>query len=142
MARKDVEVVIYDTVVTAMSQPGGMVWKWANQKSQRTRTTARRMCPVRTGRLRSTVDSFYEGSTRDQVKVGVSAGGPEAPYAKFVIFGTAERYIDNRIYPQNGKGLGPLPASANHKGRYRAWVTGQDANDFLSDALEEVMATL
>jgi hypothetical protein len=142
MARSDIDVVIYDSVVTAMSQPGGMVWKWANQKSQRTRTTARRMCPVRTGRLRSTVSSFYEGSTRDQVKVGVSAGGPGAPYAQYVIFGTARTGYDDRIYSRHSRALGPLPASANHKGLYREWVSGQDPNDFLSRALEEVMATL
>jgi hypothetical protein len=141
MARKDIDVVIYDSVVTAMSQPGGMVWKWANQKSQRTRTTARRLCPVRTGRLRSTVDSFYEGSTRDQVKVGVSAGGPDAPYAKFVIFGTALHDPDRRI-ENRGSVIAHLPQHPNHAGTVRNWVTGQDPNDFLTDALEEVMATL
>jgi hypothetical protein len=140
MAR-DIEVVIYDTVVTAMSQPGGMVWKWARQKSVRTGNTARRMCPVRTGALRSTINSFYEGSTRDQVKVGVSAGGPDAPYAKFVIKGTGQRNIDRKIHRTGGGPLGPLPPWPGH-GTHVMWVTGQDANDFLSDALEEVMATL
>jgi hypothetical protein len=142
MARKDIEVVIYDSVVTAMSQPGGVVWRWARQKSTRTGNTARRMCPVRTGALRSTINSFYEGSTRDQVRVGVSAGGPQAPYAKFVIKGTAMRFSDNRIYPNGSLSLGPLPDSPYHAGRYRAFVSGQDPNDFLSRALEEVMATL
>jgi hypothetical protein len=141
MAHRDVEVVIYDSVVTAMSQPGGMVWKWARQKSIRTGNTARRMCPVRTGALRSTINSFYEGSTRDQVKVGVSAGGPQAPYARFVIKGTGQRNIDRKIYRKDGGPLGPLPWSPYH-GTHAQWVTGQDANDFLSDALEEVMATL
>jgi hypothetical protein len=140
MAR-DIEVVIYDSVVTAMSQPGGVVWKWARQKATRTGNTARRYCPVRTGALRSTIDSFYEGSTRDQVKVGVSAGGPDAPYAKFVIKGTGHNDFLRRIYSDDGGPLGPLPFSSYH-GTHAMWVTGQDANDFLSDALEEVMATL
>jgi hypothetical protein len=141
MARHDIDVVIYDTVITSMSQPGGLVWRWARQKSQRVQTLAKAECPVVTGRLRSTIHSFYEGSTRDQVKVGVSAGGPGAPYAKFVIKGTGARNIDRRIYRTDGGPLGPLPVSAFH-GTHAQWVTGQHPNDFLSDALDQVMDTL
>jgi hypothetical protein len=144
---KDIDVVIYDDVITAMSQPGGMVWRWALQKSQRTKTTAKALCPVQTGRLRASITSFYEGATRDQVHVGVSAGGPGAPYAKFVIKGTKNLAVfgragesQGRIYPQWGKAL-HMPADSNGS-RFRAWSKGQAPNPFLQEALEIVMATL
>ena len=141
MAR-DIEVVIYDTVVTAMSQPGGMVWKWARQKSTRTGNTARRYCPVRTGALRSTITSFYDGSTRDQVKVGVSAGGPGAPYARFVIKGTGWPPGDRQIHAEPGQYFRIKEFGINGRPLVTRAIRGQDPNDFLSRALEEVMATL
>lgn len=138
MAYREIDVVIYDTVITAMNLPGGMVWKWARQKSQRVSTTAKFLAPKRTGALARSVTSFYEGSSRDQTVVGVSAGGPSAPYAIYVVKGTGGH--ENYIFPE-GKAF-KLPPSAGRVGLYRAWVRGQEANDFLSEALEDVMATL
>lgn len=143
----DIDVVIYDSVITAMSQPGGMVWRWARQKSQRVATVARAECPVQTGKLRSTINSFYEGSTRDSTIVGVSAGGPQAPYAKFVIKGTKNLAVfgkggvsQGRIYPQFGKALRMPPDGQGSA--FRAWSRGQAPNPFLQEALEQVMDTL
>lgn len=63
--------------------------RWALERvGQDIHVDARRMCPVRTGRLR---DSIYS-----KVEDWVLTVGARAPYARYVEFGT--RYIDPRYF--------------------------------------------
>ena len=65
------------------------VWKCMNTVCRDTVARAKELCPVRTGRLRS---SIYGHVSRNLVmKVGATA-----PYAKFVEFGT--RYMAPRAF--------------------------------------------
>lgn len=140
----DVVVVIYDNRITAMNYPGGMIWRWAFQKSRRIERLAKLYAPKRTGRLAESVSSHYTGSSRDNTIMTVSAGGPRAPHAIYVIKGTKDFQGRTRlgrfaprgyIYPTHSRALN-LPWGP------RARVRGQAANDFLSRAMGDVIRTL
>lgn len=135
MATTHVDVIVYDSAITAMVYPGGLVWRWANQKSRRVATLAKANAPKRTGQMAASISSYYVRSERDQVEVGVSADSPAA----WVHEGTA-RNGTGYIYP-DGRFL-RLPAEAGHPVTYLRRVRGQAAQPFLEDALEAVIRTL
>lgn len=129
----EVEVVIYDSVITAFSLPGGIVWRYGYQKAQRTERVARGNIKSRSGYLAAHTHARYEGSRRDQAIMVVES---EADYAVYVhegthgpIMSTNHRFL--RLSPGGGYGV-----------VYARQVAGQRANPYLRDALEEVMATV
>lgn len=123
------EVVIYDSVITAWSLPGGMVWRWGFQKARRTATLAKANVNSRSGHLAASISAYYEGSDRDSATMGVSA---DTPYAVYVHEGT-----QGPIEPTQHKYLKLQPG-----GNYALQVDGQTGNPFLMDALETVIRTL
>ena len=87
MASVEIEITGAEEFARTMEQVNHFVQRQVRGKLEKLgidiHAAARRMCPVRTGRLRDSIYSKVEDWT---LKVGASA-----PYAKYVEFGT--RYI-------------------------------------------------
>lgn len=127
-----VRVIVYDSVITAWSLPGGMTWRYARQKAQRTGTLGRAFAPKRSGQMAAGVESHYEGSTRDSVSMVVSAPAPALwvhEGTQGPIRPTAGTYL--RLKPGGGYGV-----------VYAKEVRGQRANPFLAEALDVVIASV
>lgn len=92
-----------------------------------------------TGRLRESVRSETKGyPVTRTVVVRVLAGGAEAPYARYVIEGTAEDGL-GYIYPTTSRYF----RTFEYHGRLhyrRTHVRGQRANPFLQEATRDVLA--
>lgn len=129
----DVQIIIYGSVIASWSLPGGMVWKWARQRAVRIERIAKMNAPVRSGELRRSITSEYEGSLPYQVIMNVYA---DAEHGLWVHEGTT-----GPIRPLYGKimTLPPYGAYPQVKARF---VRGQDANPFLADALDTVIRDL
>lgn len=137
MATSTVTVVVYDSVITAMSLPGGMVWRYGFQKARRTATLARAGAPKRTGQMAASIDAEYEGSERDSATMRVSADAP----ALWVHEGTQGSNPDEKNIKPRGKYL-RLSPGGGYGVVYAKAVRGQKAQPFLTDALEAVIRTV
>jgi hypothetical protein len=125
-------VIIYDPVLTAMSEPGGMVWKWAYQRSRKVERLAKTFAPKATGNMARQITSSY-----DKVPNGV------------VMYVESPAWYS--IYPHEGTSpwVNPtkmrIPPGAGTKGgrpTYTYFRRGQRAKPFLTDALITVMRDL
>jgi len=133
-----VRIVIYDSVITAMNQPGGTVWRWAHQKSQRVATLARANCPKRSGELRASIFSEVEASSRNETHMAVSAN---TDYAAYVHEGTFP-YGPTRPVAVRTQPYMRLPPYGRHGWKSKLIVDGQKGQPFLRDALEDIIGTL
>jgi hypothetical protein len=145
----DVEVVIYDHKIEAMTAPGGMVFKWAYQRRKRVERIARQLCPVRSGNLRDSIEGEYT-KVPGGVVMYVRAGGLSTitqngrSYAEYVHNGTLDKLIVPHA-PNPYMILKPGYSSKtgiSYGRRRRRWVYGQDPQPFLSQALYVVMQDL
>lgn len=132
----DVEVIIYDSAITAMSLPGGQVWRYGFQKARRTERLAKANVRSRSGYLASQIHAFYEGSQRDQATMVVSA---DTEYAAAVHEGSGD--AEGLIHPTHHRFL-RIDEGGGFGVSYHRSVRGQRANPFLTDALEAVIGTL
>jgi hypothetical protein len=134
--------VVYDSKITAMSLPGGQVWRWAYQRRQRVLHLAKLRCPQgKTGRLRESITAYYDpAAPRDHIIMQVAA---ETPYAAAVHEG-AEPHL---IYPSKSP---RLVFWWEREGRKFVGRVGQPVHHpgirhpqpFLREALEAVMRDL
>jgi hypothetical protein len=129
----DVDLVIYDSKIIAMSLPGGQTWRWARQRRARVERLAKMNVRSRSGELSRSIHGYYEPAPPNQVIMEVHA---EAPHALWVHEGT-----DGPITSESGARM-YLPPYGPWSGRRVHQVRGQQANPFLADALEEVMLDL
>ena len=77
-------VIDTEAVAREMSEEGGGLVKWITTKSLQVERRAKELCPVDTGRLRSSITSQIE---RDGATI-VGVVGTDVEYASFVEFGT------------------------------------------------------
>lgn len=123
----EVTVVVYDSRITAMSMPGGMVFRYTERLTESTVSYAKAFAPKRTGRMagqiRKDVRPLRSG-TVGRVRSPV-------PYSVYVHEGTGPF-----IYPKTGRYLS-IPQSRYSTGRrkLRPFVRGQEANPFLVRAM-------
>lgn len=145
----DVEVIIYDGKIEAMTAPGGMVFKWAYQRRKRVERIARQLCPVRTGNLRDSIEGEYT-KVPGGVVMYVRAGGLTTitqngrSYSEYVHNGTHDKAIVPK--PPNQfmllrPGISKKTGVAYGRVKKRR-VGGQDPQPFLSQALYTVMRDL
>lgn len=133
----DVEIVIYDSAIAAMSLPGGSVWKFAHQRRTRVERIAKSTAPVRTGDLRAGIYATFEPAKPKNVIMEVHSG---AGHSLWVHEGTKNNGL-GYIRPRNAKRL-ILPAGYGHRRHSLKKVHGQRANPWLRRALQEVMRDL
>jgi hypothetical protein len=123
-------VVIYEPVLTAMSSPGGSVFKWAYQRRKRVERLAKLYAPKATGNMARQITSSYEKVPNGVIMYVTSP----AWYSIYPHEGTAPyvHYKKMRIPPLNKTGR-PIYTYAR---------AGQRAKPFLTQALDTVMADL
>ncbi|HEU4911402.1 MAG TPA: hypothetical protein VFV76_05860, partial [Actinomycetes bacterium] len=134
----DVEVVIYDGKIEAMTAPGGMVFKWAYQRRKRVERIAKQLCPVRSGNLRDSIEGEYT-KVPNGVVMYVRAGGLSTitqngrSYAVYVHEGTEGLITAHppKPYMVLRPGISKKTGVAYGRLRKKA-VAGQDAQPFLS----------
>lgn len=139
-------VFIYDSKITAMSHPGGMVWKWAYQRRKRVEHLAKVKAPKRTGRLARSISGDYN-KVPNGVVMHVTA---TADYSIFVHEGTGHwvgrpDIRSKRMLDRRGRSPAKMhlqPAWGGHPEMWRATVRGQEPQPFLEDALDTVMRDL
>lgn len=131
-AHGEVTVVVYDSKITAMNLPGGMVYRYTDNKTESVLRAAKAFAPKRTGRLVGGIRKDVRTTSRDRVIGRVRSTAPhstwvhEGTYGPIEARGTAEH------------GMMRLPA---WKGAppgvtiLRQRVAGQRANPFLTRAL-------
>lgn len=137
----EVTVVIYDSKITAMNAPGGMVYRYTDNKTKAGVRFAKAFAPKRSGNLANKIEPDVRQTSRDRVVGRVRS---RARYSTWVHEGTVQFGL---IYPKNGKYLS-IPRTSAHawnvKGHGRIlkpFVHGQTANPFLERALRAAMAT-
>lgn len=132
-----IRIVVFDTAIHAMFQPGGMVYEEARESAQEIAFLARLDAPSRTGELAASIRIASERrASRTMVGFYVRA---DAPYAYYVHEGTSDifagemGYLLVPAYPEMGpRGVAPKVV--------RDSVAGQDSQPFLSTNLEYVMS--
>lgn len=132
-----VRIVIFETAIHAMFQPGGMVYEETKDAAREVKFLAELDAPSRTGELRASIRIASERrASRTMVGYYVRA---DAPYAYFVHEGTNDieaaegSYMLVPRFPE----YGPRGVSPKVK---RDSVAGQEANPFLANNLRYVMA--
>lgn len=131
-AQGEVFVVVYDSKITAMNMPGGMVYRYIDNKTKGVVRAAKTFVPKRTGHLANTIRKDVRQTSRDRVIGRVRA---TARYSKWVHDGTRTPIVTQGTA---WHGLMRLPAykgAPPGKTILRARVRGQDANPFLARAL-------
>lgn len=85
-------------------------------------------CPVDTGDLVSTIRTRFPGGLRGYVVVGGKGAFGDAPYWRYVEWGTAPHWIDSH---------GPWPLRDEHGNVFgrRVWHPGTQATHFMSRAV-------
>lgn len=132
----DVRVVIYGAAITAMSLPGGMIYRWTARRVDRIETLATVTAPRRTGAMAASISTDKRKIGRPRhVVMTVNADAPAA----WVHEGTAGgRY--GWIYPTHSRKLHLQPAWGGWPESLQDRVHGQDPQPWLADALRTVMA--
>lgn len=125
-------VIIYDPVLTAMSHPGGMVFKWAYQRNKKVERLAKLYAPKDTGNMARQITSSYQKVPNGVVMYVESP----AKYSIYPHEGTQDykHWKKMRIPP----GVG----TKGHRPVYTYFRRGQRAKPFLTDALRAVMGAL
>lgn len=84
-------------------------------------------CPVDSGDLVSTIKTRYPGGLRGYVTVGSGGTFGDAPYWKYVEYGTAPHWINSH---------GPWPLRDDHGNVFgrRVWHPGTQAQPFMRSA--------
>lgn len=127
----EVRVVVYDSVITAMSEPGGMVFKWAYQRRQKVERLAKTLAPKRTGHMASKISASYDKVPNGVVMYVTSP----VHYSAWVHEGTRPFLSENKMFiPPNP----PFWPNAS----YVYFRRGQRAQPFLRQALEVVIHSL
>jgi hypothetical protein len=135
----EVTVVVYDSKITAMNAPGGMVYRYADNKADATVRFAKAFAPKRSGRLAGGISKELRQTSKDRVVARIRS---RARYSTWVHEG-----VPGLIYPKNGRYLSiprtkAHPWNATGHGRIlKPFVRGQTANPFLERALRAGMAT-
>lgn len=132
-----VRIVIFETAIHAMFQPGGMVYEEAKESAQEVAFLAKLDAPKRTLELANSIRIASERrASRTMVGYYVRA---DAPYALYVHEGTDDikaaegSYMLVPRWPEYGpRGVAPKVA--------RDSVAGQPATPFLSNNLRYVMS--
>lgn len=124
-------VVIYDSAITAMTAPGGDVYRYAHRKGQRTTLLAKMNAPKRSGALVRGIRMDIRKTGRDRVVVRVRS---QAAHSLFVHEGTT-----GPIYAHNPRGLWVPRRKYGTSRRWRESVNGQKANPFLTRAMDAEM---
>jgi hypothetical protein len=126
-AHGEVFMVVYDSKITAMSAPGGMVHTYADWKCETVLVAAKALAPKRSGRLAGGIRKDVRQTSRDRVVGRVRA---TARHSQWVHEGTR-----TPIVPVNGPYM-RVPAFIGAAYRVnRVMVRGQAANPFLTDAM-------
>lgn len=127
---------INDQAIHSFGRPGGAVWRLVDRVTADSVRFAVINAPKRSGELASSVERrrpVYRSSTM----TATAEFGATAPHTNYVRFGTPAM-----IHPRRAQylALRPWPAGGYPRTVYREWVRGQEANDFLSDAVVLALA--
>lgn len=132
-----VRVVVFESAVDAMHQPGGMIYDEMRDAAREVAFLAKLDAPKRTGELAAGIRMASERRA-SRKKVGFYVRS-DAPYSYWVHEGTGQIYAKSRrgmsvpAYRESGpRGVAPR--------RRRRTVRGQRANPFLTNNLRYVMA--
>lgn len=131
-----VRLIIYDTRIASWNAPGGMVNRYTHRKATEVEHLAQFLCPYRTGELRDSISLEVTGHGTVGT-VGVIEATAE--HAQWVIFGVPGLIRGKKSGPPS---FGRLWVPLVKYGAARGWreeVRGQDANNFLGEALEGIM---
>lgn len=131
-----VRIVVFETAIHAMFQPGGMVYEEARESAREVAFLGALDAPSRTGELAASIRIASERrASRTMVGYYVRA---DAPYAYYVHEGTDDIYADGDYmlvpkFPEYGaRGVSPKVQ--------RTEVAGQEGQPFLRVNLEYVMS--
>lgn len=114
-----------------LTGPRGGLNRELQRRARRVEAEAKRLCPVRTGKLRSTIRTV-RGTGPEGPYADITAGNTSTPYLGYVMRGTPPHVIRARraqalsfVWPKAGGRV--FFVSVNHP--------GTQPNDFLSKAL-------
>jgi hypothetical protein len=136
MARRTrVSVYLDRAAIDRLTLPGGMIYGYLNRLAHEVQILAVTLAPSRTGALRASIrlggGSFNQYGVSERVNA-------TAPHAKYVLRGTT-----GPIYANDG---GLMPVGKSQIGglypralTFTRVVSGQQANNFLREALVSVM---
>ena len=125
----EVRVVVYDSAIHRMNQPGGDVYRYTARKVRQTTLAARDFAPKRSGYLASRI----EGEVRPRRSSVRGFVRSRADYSRYVHEGTGPV-----IYP-HGDYLSVPKFKRSTLRVKRTHVRGQRANPFLERALRFTM---
>ena len=138
-AQGEVTVVVYDSKITAFNAPGGMVYRYVDNKTDAGVRFAKLFAPKRSGRLAGGVRKDVRQTSKDRVVGRVRSTARHSAWVHEGTYGP--------IYPKNGRYLS-VPRTAAHPWNARGhgrilkpFVRGQAANPFLERALRAAMAS-
>jgi hypothetical protein len=138
-----ISVRVYDSRIATWGEPGGMTWSWVDNLSDKVERRARRMAPVSSGRLASSIRHSVTPLGKNGCIGTVRA---TAPYARFVHEGTGIYGPEHTpIFSTNPRGFvfassrWPQYETTGHVPKtFRFFSTrGQWSQPFLARALEE-----
>lgn len=131
-ASGEVFFVVYDTKITAMNAPSGMVYRYVEHRTDSTVRIAKVFAPKRTGRLAGGIRRDVRQTSRDRVVGRVRS---TARHSQWVHEGTRTP-ITALTGGRMGDGMLSVPTfiGSSKRMRRRA-VKGQRANPFLERAL-------
>lgn len=133
-AQGEVTVVVYDSKITAMNAPGGMVYRYTDHKTESVMRFAKAFAPKRTGRLAGGIRKDVRQTSRDRVVGRVRS---TARHSKWVHEGTYGPIVGKGARHDN---MMRLPPYGMYGAKLKAQVAGQRANPFLARALAPGMA--
>lgn len=125
-AHGEVFMVVYDSKIDAMNAPAGMVYQYADHKTESVMIAAKAFAPKRTGRLAGGIRKDVRQTSRNRVVGRVRS---TRYYSQYVHEGTGPLIGPTegefmRLRPGNGYGF-----------LMKRMVRGQTANPFLAKAL-------
>lgn len=131
----DVRVVIYGSAITAMSLPGGMIFRWTARRIDEVEQIAQATAPKRTGRMAASITTDKRNIGRPRhVVMTVNADSPAA----WVHEGTAGGGA-GFIYPTHSRKLHVQPAWGGWPESLQDRVRGQRPQPWLANSLRAVM---
>jgi hypothetical protein len=133
-------MVIHNSTIAKFTLPGGKVFSYARGICKEVAREAKFLAPVRTGRLRNSIDSKLGYANQHECEFRVYAG---TGHALFVSFGTNGHTVAHGAPPMHLYGSFPggwlNTQYARFQGAPVRHVDGQIANPYLQTALRAVL---
>lgn len=130
-----VHVEVYEATIARAFVPGGFIWRETNSLRRENDLMAAIKAPVRTGRLRASIDSEMTVSRPFHSGYSVFT---DSDYAPFVLGGTTGPIRSSR--PGGLMRMRPAPHSWFAFPTLHATVRGQASNNFLGESIVTTFA--